>query len=119
MQYAARSAASELEQFITSIRLRALEDAAYECCTDSQARRLAIQIKQALRDPSHRIPVLQAIVGLPIHSQKELTFHYHSVLIDETREEADGVLLREVESFIEAAPDREPAGLFPWYRPMP
>jgi hypothetical protein len=119
MPYEDANLSDELEQFITSIRLRALEDTTCECCTDSQSRRLAVQIKQALRDPRHRIPVLQAITGLPIHSQNELTFHCHSVIIDETKEPEDGALLREIESHIEAAPDREPVDLFPWYRPVP
>ncbi len=108
---------NELEQFITAIRLRALQDRASQSCTDAQARRLAIQIKAALRNPDNRRKVLQAITALPICSQTELTFHYHSVLIDETKEEADGLLLREIETLIEAAPDREPVDLFRWYRP--
>ncbi len=118
MSYTGRISSDELEQFIISVRLRALEDARYESCTDGQARRLAIAIKSALRDPRNRIKVLQAITGLSIRSQNELTFHYHSILIDETKEEADGALLREIESRIEETPDREPCSLFPWYRPV-
>ncbi len=119
MPYADEDFSSQIQQFIISIRLRALQDAAYEGCTDSQARRLAIQIKQVLRDPAHRIPVLQAVTGIRIRSQNELTFGMHSVLIDETKEPEDGALLREIESLIEAEPDREPVDLFPWYRPVP
>ncbi len=119
MQYAGGNYSSEVEQFITSVRLRALEDSAHECCSDSQARRLAIQIKKSLSNPRNRIVVLRAITGLPIRSQSELSFRYLNVLISETMEEEDAVLLREIESLIEATPDREPVDLFPWYGPMP
>ncbi len=117
MSHTSRVSSDEMEQFISSVRLRALQDEAYESCTDGQARRLAIAIKVALKDPANRIKVLQAITGLPIRSQNELSFHYHSILIDETKEEADGELLREVERLIEATPDREPVDLYPWVRP--
>jgi DNA-binding transcriptional regulator YhcF (GntR family) len=109
----------ELEQFVISVRLRALDDRTFQYRTAGQCRRLVVQIEKALKNPENRKKVLQAITGLPIRSQNELTYWYHHVLIDETREAKDAELLRAIEDLTEAVVDCEPADLFPWYRPVP
>jgi hypothetical protein len=109
----------ELKQFVISVRLRALEDRTFQYRTDRQCRRLVIQIEKALKNPQNRKKVLAAIMGLPLRTQNELTYWQHHVLIDETKEESDAVLLQEIEALIEAVADCKPADLFPWCRPMP
>lgn len=114
-----RGYSSDVEQFVTSIRLRALEDCSFGYRTNAQAQKLAIQIQQTLRNPENRKAVLQALTGLPIGTQNELTFWYHHVLIDELQEEADADLLRAIEDIVEATAGSEPWALFPWYWPLP
>ena len=109
---------NEVEQFIKSCRLRALEDCRFGIRSDAQAQKLAIQIKLALKNPENRNRVLQAITGLPIISQNELTFWYHHVLIDETLEAQDAAILRSIEAYIEERPDCQAWEIFPWYRPL-
>jgi hypothetical protein len=99
----------ELKQFIKSCRTRALHDEEFGVRTGKQAQKRAIQIGEGLRNPRNRRAVLQAITGLPISSQKELTFWYHSVLIEETIDGHPDTLLREIEKAVE-----DTAGCSPW-----
>jgi hypothetical protein len=106
-----------VEAFVISVRRRALADQEFSAPTKPQVIRLIIQIENALVHKKHRVRVLAAITGLPIKSQTELTFHYHSVLIDETKEgKADDILGR-IERFVEEYPIEQAHRLLPWDAP--
>ncbi len=109
----------ELRQFILACRTRALQDEEFGYRTNAQATRLVIQIEAALKNKKNRKAVLQAITGLPISSQNELTFWYHSVLIEETLEGRSDALLREIEMAVEGAVDCEAWSLYAAVRPVP
>ena len=105
---------SVLEQFVISVRRNAQKDTEIAYRSDGQKTRLIIQIEKALVNPKNRRRVLQALTGLPIGSQNELSWWYHHVLIDETIGGKSDRLLREIEALVEAQTDGQPWGIFPW-----
>ena len=102
-------------QFIVAIRTSALKDNVYLPATQKTKTRLVIQIHNRLKHPPNRKYVLQAITGLPLSSQNNLTAHYHSVLIQETLEDDKCLVpLRELEERILEGFERDPFGFEPW-----
>jgi hypothetical protein len=107
----------EVECFVISVRRRALADQEFSAPTHKQVIRLIIQMENALVHRKNRVRVLAAITGLPLRSQNDLTFHYHSVLIDETVDgRADGILGR-IESAVTEYPVEQAYRLLPWDAP--
>ena len=107
----------EIEAFVVSVRRRALADQEFSAPTQKQVVRLIIQIENALVHKKHRVRVLAAITGLPIKSQTELTFHYHSVLIDETLEGRADELIGQIEGLVAEYPIALAHTLLPWDAP--
>ena len=107
----------EVEAFVVSVRRRAMSDQDFSSATQKQVIRLIIQIENALVHKKHRVRVLAAITGLPIKSQNELTFWYHSVLIDETKEGKANDIIGRIEGFVAEYPIAQAHGLLPWDSP--
>ena len=107
----------EVEAFVVSVRRRAMSDQDYSGPTKPQVIRLIIQIENALVHKKHRVRVLAAITGLPIKSQNALTFHYHSVLIDETKEGKANDIIGRIEGLVAEYPIALAHTLLPWDSP--
>jgi hypothetical protein len=107
----------EVKQFVISCRRRARVNNDPGKCTWKQRTCLLLTIEAALIDPKNRDRVLSAITGLDIKSQNQLTFWYHSVLIDETKDgKADGILGR-IEAVVTQYPVQQAYKIYPWDRP--
>ncbi|MFH1118617.1 MAG: hypothetical protein V1775_02255 [Bacteroidota bacterium] len=104
----------EIEALVRSIRRRAMSDNSPNSPTDKQVKALVVGLGKILRDPRNRKKVLAAITGLNLKSQKELTFWYHSVLIDETRQEKNYNVFRRIETVVEDQFVQNTFRLFPW-----
>jgi hypothetical protein len=80
---------------------------------------LILGISEHLEDKKNRVPVLQAITGLPLASQNNLTGYYVGTLIGEIRETADvGDIIKTIEAAIreksaESGPGFQAWNLFP------
>jgi len=107
----------EVEAFVVSVRRRAMTDEEFGAPTKKQVIRLIIQMENALVDKKNRVRVLAAITGLPLKSQNELTFHYHTVLIDETMEGRSDGIIGEIEKYITEYPIAQAPYLLPWDAP--
>ena len=104
----------ETQQFVLAIRYRALADNSYHGASRKSMTKLVIEIQERIVNPKNRKDVLRAITALPISSQKELTQHYVSVLIDEiTDNERSKHILEQIERLIETQPSVSAWKLFP------
>lgn len=76
-----------------------MEDSLFLPPTQKQHTKLVIQFNERLVDPKQRKNVLMAITGLHISSQKQLTRHYVSALIDEMeKNERSSDIIKEIEN---------------------
>jgi len=109
----------EVKQFIIAVRRKASGDIAYAKTTQKSFGRLRSEITKRLRDPDKRISVLAAITGLPITSQKQLTQHWTSVLIDEVVNDSKkfDITISFTEGFIEGQTGIVPWRIYPWESP--
>jgi hypothetical protein len=94
-----------------------LADQDFSGATKPQLIRLIIQIENALVYKKNRVRVLAAITGLPLKSQGELSFYYHSVIIDETKEGAANGIIGRIEDFVTQYPIEQAYRLLPWDAP--
>ena len=113
----------KVKQFVIAVRTRAKQDEIFSGTSDKSRKKLIILLNKQLRNKDNRIRVLQAITGLPITTQNNLTQWMTSVLIDQvinanTRNETT---LMDIERALEehnSTKGTQPAWeLFPWERP--
>ena len=108
-----------IKQFVIAVRRRALQDEGFVETTDKSRTKLIIEISSKLEDKTDRIPVLQAITGIPLTSQNQLTQAYTSVLIDEVinvnSENQNAIAF--IERLVKKRTSLKPWQLFPWDGP--
>jgi len=108
-----------VKQFIISVRRRALQDETHAGTSRESRIKLIIELNERLSDKLMRVPVLQAITGLPITSQNQLTQAYTSVLIDEVINERDlnSKTIAYIEKLVKERTGIKTWELYPWDRP--
>ena len=106
-----------VKQFVITVRTIARQDTQYASPTirtlegkPGQIPTLAFLVGRQLKNQDNRIPVLQAITGLPIHSSKNLTRWTVSTLIDEVIHvsETNPTTLSDIEKLLESRTSGEP-----------
>lgn len=108
----------EVEDFVVACRIRAqAREADYSGPTPRQKQALAGFLHTVLVNKDNRHRVLQAITGLPIASQKQLTFGWHSVLLDEILDGGSNEILSIIEGIVEDPTLLRAWEVFPWHRP--
>jgi len=108
-----------IREFVITIRVCARADALFLKATPKAMGRLRMDLEKSLADNSResRISFLQAVTGLKITSQTQLTAHYTSVLIEETYEGKNRDIIQNIEGFIKSRITFNPWSLFPWEKP--
>jgi len=99
LMYSDKKMLTEMLTFVRLVRSRAMEDNLYLAPTDKQHAKLVISLNKILVDKNNRKAVLMAITGIQIASQKQLTRHYMSVLIDEMeKNDCISNIIKEIEN---------------------
>lgn len=109
-----------IKQWVIAIRRRAKSDTGYTSTSPTSRTKLIIEITLRLKDRMLRKDVLQAITGLPLQSQNQLTQGYTSILIDEVinvcKEHPDTIA--HIENLLKSTTGIHPWDLFPWEKPQ-
>ena len=108
-----------VKQFILTVRRRALKDELFQGTSDLSRKKLIIEITSKLNKKENRKPVLQAITGIPLQSQNQLTQWYTSVLIDEVINVSLSYpsTIAHIERLVEKPTGLKAWDLFPWDKP--
>ena len=101
---------------VIAIRIVAAGDTTFAASSRKSVLRLMMELETRLANEDNRIPVLQALTGIPITSQTQLTQQYTSAIIDEVIH-GDRNIISETERLIEEHPDIRPFRIFPWNAP--
>jgi hypothetical protein len=103
---------------VITVRVLARADDDFAGPSDKARVKLIIELQESLVDKENRVKFLQAVTGLPLNSQNQLTAHYTSVLIQETIDGKNRNVIQDIERFIEGQPGSLPWNLFPWEHPV-
>ena len=114
-----KSVPNFVKQFILTVRRRALKDELFQGTSDASRKKLIIEITSRLNNKNNRKPVLQAITGIPLQSQNQLTQWYTSVLIDEVINVnlSYPTTIAHIERLVETPTGIKAWDLFPWDKP--
>ena len=122
-----------VKQFVITVRRKAMQDISFAGASQKSIVKLILTLQDYLYVPTEqgaiphivtkeemRIPVIQAITGLPITSTKQLTQHYVSVLIDEVINVSKDypATVPFIEGLLEKRVSESPWNLFPWEKPQ-
>ena len=106
-----------IREFVITIRVCARADVYFGKTSPKAMTRLRLDLEGSLINKDNRIKFLQAVTGININSQKQLTAHYTSTLIEETYEGKNRETIQDIERFIESRTAFNPWSLFPWEKP--
>jgi hypothetical protein len=108
-----------VKQFIISVRRQAVKDEYFQGTTDKSRVKLIILLNEQLQDKNNRIAVLQAITGIPLQSQNNLTQFYTSILINEVIDATatNPTTIAHIERMVKERTGFKSWELFPWDAP--
>jgi hypothetical protein len=108
-----------VKQFIIAVRRRAMQDDLFIQTTPKSRTKLLLEIQSRLADKNNRKGVLQAITGIPLQSQNQLTQAYTSTLIDEVINVSLSYpsTLSHIERLLKEPTGLKAWDLFPWDKP--
>jgi hypothetical protein len=108
-----------VKQFVIAVRRRASQDEYFLATTDKSRVKLIIELSSRLTNKANRKSVLQAITGIPLQSQNQLTQWYTSAIIDEVINVSLSYpgTVAFIEKLVEKPTGFKAWDLFPWDKP--